>query len=82
MWVCVPETFPKRKESNVRVYHTKKFQNKQALVSTKHCKIWQITMVTEYGIAELGGKIKLKAQRILANLGARRLMLAEFSKIR
>ena len=39
-------------------------------------------MVTEYGIAELGGKNKLKAQRILANLGARRLMLAEFSKIR
>ena len=78
MWVCVPETFPKRIESNFRVFHTKKFQNKQALVSTKHCKAWQITMVTEYGIAEVGG-YKLKAQRIL---GTRRLKVAEFSKIR
>ena len=42
----------KRIVSNVGVYYTTKFQNKQALVTTKHCTVWQIKMITEHVIAE------------------------------
>ena len=42
----------KRIELNVGIYYTNKFQNKQALVSIKHCQKWQIMVITEGFIAE------------------------------
>ena len=76
-WACDPETFPKRIESNVGIYHTKKFQNKQALVSTKHCQVWQTMVITDHFFAEFGN-FKPIARWILSNFG--KLKLAETGK--
>ena len=56
-----------RSELNVGIFHPNMFQNKQALVSTKHCRVWQKMIIIRHFIAELGG-FNLITRRILANL--------------
>ena len=41
-------------ESNVWIHHTKKYQNRQPLISTKHCQLWQIMGITMDVSAKFG----------------------------
>ena len=59
------------------IYHTKKYHNKQALICTKHCQVWQIKVIAENVVAEFR-IFKLKKCRIQANLTKRGLIIAEF----
>ena len=68
--------FPKQSNGG-GIYRTKKFQDKQALDSTKYCRVWEIMVITEHVNVEFR-VYDLILSGILANLGTRKLEITEF----
>ena len=62
------------------IYHTKKSQNKRALVSTKHCQVWQIMAITEHFYGEFG-VFRLILCRIQVNITTKASELADWGGV-
>ena len=74
------QTGLKSLKHNVGIYQTKNFQNKKALISTKHCQVWQIMVIREHFIAKFR-VFKLLPWRFLANLSTRTLEVSKLGDL-